>query len=128
MRIEKAISSILVAERISSLFMFCQSKIFHDTPEVLQDSISVFAICDKRDIHHPEMNIPMLQEGSTFPYKLLLCACEENVSDDEFGRTFAPALETYINENPRYHGTDNHVVYRQPAVLTAEANSQFVIG
>ena len=53
---------------------------FHDTLGVLQDSLSVFAICDKRDTHHPpELNIPMLQEGSTFPYKLLLCACEETL-------------------------------------------------
>lgn len=102
-----------------SIFMQPLLSTFRDTPEILQDSMGVFAICDERDIHHPELNMPLLQDGSTFPYKLLLCACDENITDDEFGNTFAPALQTYINENPRYHGTDNHVVYRQPTVLTA---------
>ena len=73
----------------------------------------------KRDVAHPELNQPLLQLGSNFPVKVLLCVCEDGVSDDEFGHTVAPALESLMNSSPRFHGSDNHAIYRQPASLIA---------
>ena len=110
---------IINAQSGRPLFMQPLLTCFRDTPEVLQDLMNVTAITDERDIYHPELNMPLMQEGTTYPVKIVICACADSMPDEEFGHFFAAALQTFMNSNPRYHGTANHVVYRQPAALTA---------
>ena len=71
---------------------------FRDTPEVLQDSMNVYAICDKKDIYHPELNMPLFQDGNNYPVKVLACACADSMPDDEFGHEFAASLQTLLWE------------------------------
>eukprot|EP00956_Cyclotella_meneghiniana_P025335 scaffold52669_cov40-Cyclotella_meneghiniana.AAC.1 len=49
---------------------------------------------------------------------MFVCACGEDETDEEFGRGFAAAMQSYIHTIPeaRYRAS-NRLIYRQPQVF-----------
>lgn len=103
---------------LKCIFMKPISEDFDNTPSALLDLVGVVAICDLRDYVHPELNNALLQEGTTYPFKMFVCACGEDETDEEFGRSFAAAMQSYLARLPgaRY-GPGIRLIYRQPQVF-----------